>query len=151
MTEEWWEKLRYLSFGQQLKERFDANPKFKTQVKDLFKKYKNNLNYYDFFNFIEKDMGINDLEKWEKDSLECRLDKLNFAFIEFNEFNEFCDGYKINLGEKILDMDLEAIMEEKMNVSYKNYVLSDADFFEGCKTMLTNEKAALATCSKLYR
>ena len=53
-------------------------------------------------------MGINDLEKWEKDSLECRLDKLNFAFIEFNEFNEFCDGYKISLGIPISENDLES-------------------------------------------
>jgi len=92
-------------------------------------------------------MGINDLEKWEKDSLECRLDKLNFAFIEFNEFNEFCDNYKINLGEKIEERDLESIIEEKMNVSYRNYTVTSKDYFRGCKTMLTNEKAALATVS----
>jgi len=66
-------------------------------------------------------MGINELEAWEKDSLECRLDKLNFAFIEFNEFNEFCDGYKISFGVRIEDRDLESIIEEKMNVSYKTY------------------------------
>ena len=93
-------------------------------------------------------MGINDLEKWEKDSLETRLDKLNFAFIEFNEFNEFCDNYKINLGERIEERDLESILEEKMNVSYKNYIIDPSkDYFRGIKTMLTTEKAALATVS----
>ena len=69
---------------------------------------------------------------------------------KFNEFNEFCDGHKINLGERILDYDLESYVEEKMNVSYKNYVVSSADYFRGCKTMLNNEKAALVTFSKLY-
>ena len=58
-------------------------------------------------------MGINDLENWEKDALENRLDKLGMAFIEFNEFNEFCEHYKIDFKEKILDNDLESIMEEK--------------------------------------
>ena len=38
-----------------------------------------------------------------------------------------------------------------MNVSYKNYIVSDKDYFAGCKTMLNNEKAALATVSKLYK
>ena len=97
-------------------------------------------------------MGINDLEKWEKDSLEVRLDKLNFAFIEFNEFNEFCDNYKIHLGVPIEARDLESIIEEKMNVSYKNYVIDPSkDHFQGCKTMLTNEKAALATVHAIYK
>jgi hypothetical protein len=30
------------------------------------------------------------LENFEKNALEARLDKLGMAFIEFNEFNEFC-------------------------------------------------------------
>ena len=38
-----------------------------------------------------------------------------------------------------------------MNVSYKNYVLSNDDYFQGCKTMLTNEKAALTAVSKIYK
>lgn len=96
-------------------------------------------------------MGINDLEKWEKDALENRLDKLGMAFIEFNEFNEFSETYKIDFKERILDNDLESIMEEKMNVSYKNYTVTAEDYFMGCKTMLTNEKAALAIASKLYK
>jgi len=29
------------------------------------------------------------MEEWEKDALEGRLDRLGFAFIEFNELNEF--------------------------------------------------------------
>jgi len=97
-------------------------------------------------------MGINDLEKWEKDSLEGRLDKLNFAFIEFNEFNEFCDNYKINLGVPIEANDKESILEEKMNVSYKQYIIDPSkDYFQGKATMLTNEKAALATVHAIYQ
>jgi hypothetical protein len=47
------------------------------------------LSYYDLFKFINKNLGIL-LENWEEDAIEGRLDKLGMAFIEFNEFNEFC-------------------------------------------------------------
>jgi len=55
----------------------------------MFKKSNDQCSYYDFFTFLHKKLDIK-LEKWEEDSLETRLDRLGFAFIEFNEFNEFC-------------------------------------------------------------
>jgi hypothetical protein len=47
------------------------------------------LCYYDLFQFIEHDLKIK-LANWEEDALESRLDRLGMAYIEFNEFNEFC-------------------------------------------------------------
>lgn len=44
-----------------------------------------------------------------------RLDRLGMAFIEFNEFNEFCQTYDINWGEPLLENDLEEILEAKIN------------------------------------
>ena len=49
LTDDWWEKLRYLSFGQQLKEHFDQGPQFMKQIRKLFKDYDDKLGYYDFF------------------------------------------------------------------------------------------------------
>ena len=35
-------------------------------------------------------------------------------------------------------------MEEKLNLSYKDYKVTKKDYFNDCPTMLTSEKAALA-------
>lgn len=58
------------------------------------------------------------LNIWEADALETRLDRLGMAFIEFNEFNEFCMGYGINWGEPLLETDLEDLLDQKLNLSY---------------------------------
>ena len=36
-------------------------------------------------------------------------------------------------------------------MKYKDYKLSEADYFHGCPSMLTSEKAALATASLIYK
>lgn len=72
-----------------------------------------------------------------------RLDRLGMAFIEFNEFNEFSQSYELNWGEPLLENDLESQLEAKINQSYKDYKVTEADYFEGCPTMLKSEKAAL--------
>lgn len=51
------------------------------------------------------------------------------AFIEFNEFNEFCLDYGINFGEDLLETDLEDILDAKLNLSYKDYKLTKYDYF----------------------
>ena len=38
----------------------------------------------------------------------------------------------------------------KLNLSYKDYKLKDSDYFNGNKTILTHEKAALAKVIQLY-
>ena len=68
------------------------------------------------------------------------------AFIEFNEFNEFSAEFGLDWGEPVMQTDLEDILDAKLNLSYKDYKLSEWDYFQGCKTMLTSEKAALAKC-----
>jgi len=73
------------------------------------------------------------------------------AFIEWNEFNEFSMEYKINWGEALLENDLEAILDAKLNVSYIDYKITDKDYFMGCHTMMNNEKAALAKAEHIYR
>ena len=72
------------------------------------------------------------------------------AFIEFNEFNEFCVQYGIDWNEKVLETDLEDILEEKLNLSYKDYKVTKKDYFNECPTMLTSEKAALALATQIY-
>ena len=54
-------------------------------------------------------------------------------------------------GEPLLDIDLEDILDAKLNQSYKNYKLTEEDYFQRCKTMLTSEKAALAKCRKIMK
>ena len=61
--------------------------------------------------------------------MEGRLDRLGFAFIEFNEFNEFSMEYGFDWGEPLLETDLEDILDAKLNLSYKNYRLTEADYF----------------------
>ena len=79
--------------------------------------------------FVEDQLGLN-LEDWEEDSLECRLDRLGMAFIEFNEFNEFCLDYGISWDEKLKAFDLEDELDAKLNLSYKDYIIdSKQDFF----------------------
>jgi hypothetical protein len=91
------------------------------------------------------------LQNWEEDAIEGRLDRLGLAFIEFNEFNEFCMEYGFDWGEPLLDVDNEDILDAKLNQSYKNYKLGEEDYFLGYKTMLTSEKAALRKCRKIMK
>jgi len=73
------------------------------------------------------------------------------AFIEFNEFNEFCLEYGINWGEELQETDLEDILDAKLNLSYKDYRVTKKDCFLGCSTMMTSEKAALAKAEGIYQ
>lgn len=59
-------------------------------------------------------MGIK-LENWEEDALESRLDRLGMAFIEFNEFNEFCMEFGLDWGEALEERDLEDELDAKLN------------------------------------
>jgi hypothetical protein len=86
------------------------------------------MSYFDLFQFISKKLEIK-LENWEEDALEGRLDRLGMAFIEFNEFNEFSGEYGINWKEKLLETDMEDILDAKINLSYKDYKLTKSDYF----------------------
>jgi len=91
------------------------------------------------------------LENWEEDDLELRLDRLGSAYILFNEFNEFSIEYDLNWGEHLLETDIEDKLEQKLNVSYKDYQLTKDDYFMGSSSMLTSEKAALALVEQIYQ
>ena len=43
------------------------------------------------------------------------------------------------------------MLDAKLNQSYKDYKVSKHDYFMGCPTMLTSEKAALAKVEKIYK
>ena len=43
------------------------------------------------------------------------------AFIEFNEFNEFSMEYNLDWNEPLLENDLEDQLDEKINLSYKDF------------------------------
>jgi hypothetical protein len=108
------------------------------------------MSYFDLFQFISKRMQIK-LENWEESALESRLDRLSMAFIEFNEFNEFTSYYGVKWGEPLLLTDLEDILEAKINLSFKDYKVCEHDYFEGCPTMLTSEKAALSKVREIFK
>ena len=60
-------------------------------------------------------------------------------------------SYNLDWGEPLLENDLEDILDAKINLSYKDYILTDEDYFQGCKSMLTSEKAALAQVRNIYK
>ena len=131
-------------------EKFKNVPELMPELRELFKSQNDKLSYYDMFQFIKNKLEI-ELQNWEEDALEGRLDRLGMAFIEFNEFNEFSLEYGLNWKEPLAENDLEDILDAKINLSYKDYIVSEADYFQGCPTMLNNEKAALATVRKIYK
>lgn len=149
-TQKWWEMIRFQNFGRQLAEKLREQPLLKDDLRDLFKSQNDKLSYYDLFQFIEFNLQIK-MKNWEEEAIENRLDRLGLAFIEFNEFNEFSMTYGIDWGESLIENDIEAILETKLNLCYKDYVLSQDDYFMECSTMLTSEKAALAKVSQIYR
>ena len=75
-------------------------------MRALFKASQDRCSYFDFFQFIQHRCKIQ-LKNWEEDALEGRLDRLGMAFIEFNEFNEFCLEHGLDFGEALLENDLE--------------------------------------------
>jgi len=150
LNQKWWNKLRYMNFGSELEQKLSSQPSLKLAMRKMFKDQNDQCSYYDFFQFIQHKLDIK-LENWEEDALEGCLDRLGMAFIEFNEFNEFCQDYGIDWGEKLLDNDLESKLEEKLRLSYKDYIVTKHDYFMDCPTMLRSEKAALATVRKIYK
>jgi calpain, invertebrate len=72
------------------------------------------------------------------------------AYIQFNHFNEFSELYGLNWGEPVLEDPEEEKLEKDLNVSYKDYKVTEEDLFQGCSTMLTSEKAALAQVAAIY-
>lgn len=149
LTDKWWMKLRYYHFGNEMKEVFEGNPDLMRELRQIFKSQKDKMSYYDMFQFIQHKLDIK-LENWEEDALEGRLDRLGMAFIEFNEFNEFSIDYGINWGEPLLEGDMEDILDAKLNLSYKDYVVTPDDYFNRSPSMFSSEKAALSRCRKIW-
>jgi len=149
LTQEWWQRQRHSRLGQAIAQKLNESPELKQELRQLFKSQQDKLSYYDLFQFINKKLMI-ELEDWEADGLENRLDKLGMAFVEFNEFNEFSLAYSLEWGEPLLENDHEEQLEKKLNRSYKDYEVTDADLFQGCSTMLRSEKAALAQVRAIY-
>lgn len=106
LTAKWWEVVRFSHFGAEMVAILNKNKKMKDDLRKLFKSQNDKLSYYDLFTFIEFTLKIN-LENWEEDALEGRLDRLGFAFIEWNEFNEFSMEYDLDWNEPLLENDLE--------------------------------------------
>jgi len=102
--------------------------KRKKELRELFRSQQDRLSYHDLFQFLEKNLEIK-LEEREEDALENRLDKLGMAFIEFNEFNEFSRAYGLEWDDQLIENDLEEQLEKKLNLSYQDYELTDADLF----------------------
>jgi hypothetical protein len=150
VTQNWWSKLRYSNFGNQIASKFKEKPNLQAEMRRMFRMQNDKLSYYDMFQFVEHVLGIK-LQNWEEDALEGRLDRLGFAFIEFNEFNEFTMEYGVDWNEALLETDLEDILDAKLNLSYKDYVVTKDDYFQGVSTMLTTEKAALAAATNIYK
>jgi hypothetical protein len=150
LTAKWWTHLRYNHFGSELKRVMEAEPALLATMRELFRSQNDKLSYFDFFQYVQHKLKIG-LENWEEDALEGRLDRLGMAFIEFNEFNEFSLDYGLSWGEPLLENDLEDILDAKINLSYKDYVVTEKDYFEGCPTMFTNEKAALNRARAIYK
>ena len=125
MEHKWWNQVRYLKIGKLIASRLSVNKDLKTSLRKMFKEHNDQLSYHDLFQFFEtsqKQGGLElNLAPWEESMMEDRLDQLGMAFIEFNEFNEFCLDYGLDWGEEINDNDLEAILEAKLNLSYKDY------------------------------
>jgi hypothetical protein len=42
-------------------------------------------------------------------------------------------------------------LEEKLNLSYKDYTLTETDYFQGIHTILTSERAALKKVTELWK
>ena len=130
--------------------KFRENPKLMQTIRQLFHDQNDKISYFNLFTFIELDLKIK-MHNWEEDALEHRLDRLGMAFIEFNEFNEFCMEHNIDFGEPLLETDLEEILDEKINLSYQDYKVTKKDWFNNVSTILTSEKAALQFCETIWQ
>ena len=146
----WWDTQRFSHFGERSIQAFKETPALYKKLRTMFKDQNDKLSYFDFFNFIEHDLKLQ-LENWEEEALQQRLDAMGMAFIEFNELNEFFDEYGYKTGEPIIEDDYEHQLEVAQELSYRDYQVTEADYFMNCPTMLKSEKAALAVCRQLYK
>ena len=85
--------------------------------------------------------------------LEKRLDPFSTAFISFIDFYKFTTEYGCKWPQGINpqeDLKFEKKMHKLENQSYSEYKVTKKDYFMGCATMLTSEKATLAKCYQIY-
>ena len=57
------------------------------------------------------------------------MDRLGLAYFEFNQFNEFLEEYDYVWGEPVIETNITSILQAKMNLSYKDYIISELDYF----------------------
>jgi hypothetical protein len=78
---------------------------------------------------LEFDLKVR-LKDWESDALESRLDRLGLAYVDYWEFVEFMEDFEVVFDEpERPELDVEAQLEAKLNISYKDYKLTKADQF----------------------
>jgi len=150
LTPQWWNYVRFSWLGDALNQVFASKPELKEAIREDFRNHKDKLSYFSFFNWIEGAFGIQ-LKAWQCDAIESRLDRMCLAYIDYWEFVEFCETYEIYYDEPDRPLnDTEAIMDARLNISYRDYKLTKADYFQGNKTILLSEKAALAKCAQIW-
>ena len=81
------------------------------------------MSYYTFFYYLEYELNIK-LSLQEQNELESRLDRFGMAYIEFNNFNEFCMDFEMDWGEPVHKEDSDDVLEYQLNISYSDYQLS---------------------------
>jgi hypothetical protein len=129
LTQTWWSHARFSRVGNAIAEVFASNPVVQQKIVANFKSHKNKLSYYDFFNHLEFDLKVR-LKDWESDALESRLDRLGLAYVDYWEFVEFMEDFEVVFDEpERPELDVEAQLEAKLNISYKDYKLTKADQF----------------------
>ena len=50
----------------------------------------------------------------------------------------------------MIETNIQNILQAKMNLSYKDYIISEADYFQGCPSIFNNEKAAIRYATSIY-
>jgi hypothetical protein len=115
----------------------------------IFKTQRDKISYHSFFKYLQETLKL-ELADWEIDQLENRLDRFGMAFINFNEFNQFCLEYDISWEEELQAVSLDSALEAKLSTNFKDYKLKKSDYFKGIETILTSEIAALAKADKIY-
>ena len=119
----WWNVHRYSSIGSHLKNNlFSSQEKIKV-LRSKFKETGDRMSYYTFFYYLEYELNIK-LSLQEQNELESRLDRFGMAYIEFNNFNEFCKDFEMDWGEPVHKEDSDDVLEYQLNISYSDYQLS---------------------------
>ena len=149
-----WARIRFYKLVYYIFDAVLEDPSKKQLIFDEFSQSSDHkISYFDFYTLLHEKIQINQVPEWVFSDFESYLDEQNEARVGIIPLVRLFQSYGFELGYDI-KQDTGVEYAKKVQISNQlppeQYNLTKADYYRGVTTILNSEKAALATCIKLF-